>query len=225
MHVSRTLVPLAGTAVLLGALALAGCGGGGAGDSSPGPGPGLPTAKATAGQVAHGRALFTTMGCADCHSQGVNDPSLPTWMAGYVTGGHNGVFQIGPFLVHAANLTPDAVTGLGGATDRQVFNALSWGLVPETPEAVITSNVPGQGNFPAQPHYLAPPMPWPSIRHLSDDDRWSLVAYIKHGVRAVTNVVPANDGPPDFWAGSYTAAKVGPYPLPPYPTAAEQFTP
>lgn len=166
-----------------------------------------------------------TIGCVDCHSQGVNNPSSPTWMSGYVKGGPNGVFQIGPFTTYTANLTPDIETGLGKNTDRQVYNALKWGLTPDTPDAVITAGVPGQGNFPAQPHFLAPPMPWTSTRHLSDDDLWSLVAYIKHGVKAVANAVPDSQGPPDFWAGSYTADKVGPYPLPAYPAASEQFAP
>jgi len=41
------------------------------------------------------------------------------------------------------------------------YNALKFGLDPgATPDAVITSTTPGTGNFPATPHYLAPPMPW-----------------------------------------------------------------
>ncbi len=223
MRSSYTPFLLTGVTAALGVSVLAGCGGGGSSSSSSSAG--LPTAKATQSQVARGRALFTTMGCSDCHSQGINDPASPLWMAGYVKGGPNGVFQIGPFATHAANLTPDVATGLGGSTDLQVYNALKWGLTPDTPEAVITSNVPGQGNFPAQPHYLAPPMPWNSTRHLADADLWSLVAYVKHGIKPVVNVVSASEGPPDFWASSYTSDKVGPYPLPAYPAASEQFTP
>jgi len=30
------------------------------------------------------------------------------------------------------------------------------------------------------------------------------------------------DGPPDFWAGEYTVAKIGPYPAAAYPTAKEK---
>src|SRR4029453_9009567 len=107
--------------------------------------------------------------------------------------------------------------------DRQVYNALKFGLDPEdTPDVTITSTTPGQGNFPTQPHYLAPPMPWPTFRHMSDDDLWAIVAYIKHGIKGVTNTVPNSQGPPDFWASSYTDAAVGPANLPAYPAGNEQ---
>jgi len=33
--------------------------------------------------------------------------------------------------------------------------------------------------------------------------------------------VQDSDGPPDFWAGEYTVAKIGPYPAVKYPTANE----
>jgi len=211
-----------GATALLALAVIAGCGGSGSSSSSSS---GLPTAAASQPQVVRGRAIVTTFGCVDCHAQSVNNPASPTWMAGYVKGGNQGVFQIGPFATYAANLTPDA-TGIGNLTDRQIYNALKYGLDPgATPDAVITSTTPGQGNFPTTPHYLAPPMPWPSFRHLSDDDLWSIVAYLKHGIKPVANTVPDSQGPPDFWASSYTPDKVGPYPLPTYPAASEQFTP
>jgi hypothetical protein len=90
---------------------------------------------------------------------------------------------------------------------------------------VITSNVPGQGNFPATPHYLAPPMPWPSFRHLPDDTLWAIIAYVKHGIKPVTNKVTDSQGPPDFWADSYTPGLIGPFPLPAYPAGNEEFLP
>jgi hypothetical protein len=173
--------------------------------------------------------LVTTSGCTDCHNRGVNNPADAHWMAGYIgpAGGQGqGTFQIGPFQTYAANLTPDTATGLGNVTARQVFNALRFGLDPkETPDVTITSTTPGVGNFPAQPHYLAPPMPWPATRHMSDDDTWALVAYLKHGIKAVANAVPDSQGPPDNWASSYTDAAVGPANLPPFPTSNEQFNP
>ena len=210
------------TAMLAGLFAAVGCGGGGD-DGGPS---GLPAAKASQAQVLRGRALVTTMGCIDCHNRGKNDPSDPQWMAGVVTGNPQGAFDIGPFKTYAANLTPDAATGLGSLSDRQVFNSLRYGLDPgETPNVVITGTTPGSGNFPATPVYLAPPMPWPSTRHLSDDDTWAIVAYLKHGIKAVSNTVPDSDGPPDHWAGSYADAAVGPKTLPAYPAAGEVFAP
>ena len=216
-------VPLAlGATAMLAFAAFTGCGGS---DSSSSSNSGLPTAKASQAQVLRGRAIVTTFGCVDCHAQGVNNPASATWMAGYIKGGTQGVFQIGPFATYAANLTPDA-TGIGNLTDQQIYNALKYGLDPGvTPAAVISGTTPGQGNFSATPHFLAPPMPWTSTRHLSDDDLWSIVAYLKHGIKPVANTVPDSQGPPDFWASSYTPDKVGPYPLLGYPAASEQFTP
>jgi len=93
-------------------------------------------------------------------------------------------FQIGPFRTRARNLTPDAETGIGCYTDRQIFNALRFGLRPaETPDVEITSDVPGEGNFPSEAAYMAPPTPWTAWRHMSDDDLRAIIAYVRHGLR------------------------------------------
>lgn len=186
---------------------------------------GLPGGRASLDQVQRGRLLVVSMGCIDCHNRGKNDPSAPNWMAGYLPGTPGQPFNIGPFLTYPSNLTPDA-TGIGNFSIRRIYNALKFGLDPEdTPDVTITSITPGQGNFPTTPHYLAPPMPWFSTRHLTDSDLWAIVAYLKHGIKAVANNVPDSTGPPDFWASSYTDAAVGPANFPNYPTGNEQFTP
>ncbi|HLK60765.1 MAG TPA: hypothetical protein VKU00_29650 [Chthonomonadaceae bacterium] len=211
--------------VCLGIAVLIGCGSGSNNSNASG----LPGGSATLAQVQQGRALVTSSGCVACHNRDKDDPTDPNWMAGYIgpAGGQGpGAFQIGPFATYAANLTPDKNTGLGNFTDLQIYNALKFGLDPmNTPSVVITSTTPGQGNFPTTPHYLAPPMPWPSFRHLSDSDLWAIVAYIHHGIKAVSNVVPPSQGPPDFWASSYTDQAVGPPTFPPYPEGNEQFAP
>jgi mono/diheme cytochrome c family protein len=184
-----------------------------------------PTTKVTMAQVQQGRALVVGMGCADCHNGGKTDPSDPNWLSGYHAGTPGQPFQIGPFQTYPANLTPD-MTGLGMHTDLQVFNALRYGLDPETtPSVTITSTTPGTGNFPANPHYLAPPMPWTAYRHLTDDQIRAIVAYLKHGIKSVNNAVPASTGPPDFWAGNYVDANVGPANTPNYPASNEEFKP
>ena len=187
----------------------------------------LPTGKTTLSQVQRGRQLVLSSGCSDCHAGGLDDPSSATWLAGYTgpaTTPGPGVFQLGPFWVYAANLTPDVATGLGSITERQVYNALKFGLDPmATPSVVITSTTPGVGNFPAVPHYLMV-MPWPSFRQKSDDDLWAIVAYVKHGLKGVSNAVVAGTEPPDFWASSLTPEKIGPNPEPSFPAAGEQFT-
>ena len=89
----------------------------------------------------------------------------------------------------------------------------------------ITSTVPGDGGFPAQPKYLAVPMPWPAWRYLSDAEIQAVAAYLKEGVRPVRNRVPDSEGPPDFWASAYTVERIGPYPPHPFPTAREAYRP
>jgi hypothetical protein len=41
----------------------------------------------------------------------------------------------------------------------------------------------------------------------------------------VTNKVEDSQGPPDFWAGNYAPGNIGPFPLPAYPLANEEFRP
>ena len=177
-----------------------------------------------------GREVVIKHGCADCHG-GANPVVETKWLAGMQVPLQQ--FYIGPcavqpgakpcFLTRPRNLTPDNATGIGRFSERQIFNALRFGLRPgETPDVTITSSTPGAGNFPTNPRYLAPPMPWPSFRHMSDRELWAIAAYLKRGVKPVSNKVPDSEGPPDFWASEYTPAKLGPYPMPPFPTAQEQ---
>ena len=179
--------------------------------------------------VERGRLLVLRHACSECHG-GNDNPAAEGWLAGMR--GPEQEFTIGPcafkpdaqpcWKTRARNLTPDNTTGLGRFSERQIFNALRYGLRPgETPDAEITSTTPGQGNFPAVPKYLAPPMPWPAWRHMSDQQLWDIAAYLKRGLKPVTNKVPDSEGPPDFWASSYTVEKIGSYPAVAFPTANE----
>ncbi|HEX5409330.1 MAG TPA: hypothetical protein VFW89_06130 [Gemmatimonadaceae bacterium] len=181
-------------------------------------------------QVARGRAIVITHACGDCHGGGAN-PASPDWLQGMKTPLTE--FKIGPcaikpdampcFHTRPRNLTPDNLTGLGRFSERQIFNALRYGLRPEdTPDVEIASTTPGVGNYPAHPHYLAPPMPWATWRHMPDQDLWAIAAYLKHGLKPVRHKVPDSEGPLDFWASEYTVEKIGPYPAPAFPTANEQ---
>jgi hypothetical protein len=181
--------------------------------------------------IARGRYNVLSHGCGGCHG-GLDDPSAPGWLAGVES--ETQVFAIGAcnavhpdakpcFKTYPRNLTPDNETGIGRFTERQIFNALRYGLRPEdTPDVDITSMTPGQGNFPAHPRYLAPPMPWPDWRHMEDADLWSIAAYLKRAVKPVHNRVPESEGPPDFWASEY-AKLAGPYPPKAFPTANERM--
>lgn len=189
-----------------------------------------PAAQPSPARIQRGRELVLDHDCAGCHG-GESNPAAAGYLAGKTTPRQE--YRIGPCAVQpgaqpcyrtrARNLTPDNATGLGRFTERQIFNALRYGLRPgETPDVEITSTTPGRGNFPVNPRYLAPPMPWPGWRHMRDEELWAIAAYLKHGVKPVRNRVEDSEGPPDFWASEYTVAKIGPYPALPFPTANER---
>ena len=180
----------------------------------------MQTGQARQDQILHGRFLVVSHACGDCHGGG-SDPAAAGWLDG-LRDTITQQFRVGPFVTRPKNLTPDNNTGTGRFTERQLFNALRYGLrAEETPDVEISSTVPGQGNFPQHPHYLAIPMPWPSWRHMPDQDLWAIAAYLK-SIKPVNHKVQDSDGPPDFWASEYTVQKIGPYPAVPYPTANEK---
>lgn len=175
--------------------------------------------QGTEAQIARGRFAVITHDCGGCHGGG-SDPAAAGWLDGVRVPEQE--FKIGPFTTRPRNITPDNTTGIGRFSERQIFNALRFGLRPgETPDVEITSITPGQGNFPLHPKYLAPPMPWPAWRHMPDQDLWAMAAYLKHGLKPVNHKVADSEGPPDFWASEYTVEKIGPYPARSYPTANE----
>ena len=73
-------------------------------------------------------------------------------------------------------------------------------------------------NFPKDPHYLGPFMPWAAWRFMTDEELWSIVAYLRH-VKPISNKVEKSDDTPDHWAS--VAATLGAYPPPPFPTVNE----
>ena len=187
---------------------------------------------ASPGDVTRGRFSVITHACGDCHG-GFSNPAAKGWLAGVMVPDQE--FKIPPscawtpgakpcFTTRPRNLTPDNATGLGRFTERQVFNALKFGLRPEdTPDVDITSTTPGKGNYPMHPHYLAPPMPWTTWRHMPDQELWDIAAYLKRGLKPVVNKVADSEGPPDFWAGEYAQEIVyGKTPAVAFPTANER---
>jgi|ERR1019366_8000954 hypothetical protein len=178
------------------------------------------TGDARRAQILEGRFLVITHDCGGCHG-GNSDPRSPLWLSGV----HSKLdeFQIGPFTTRPRNLTPDNQTGIGRFSERQIFNALRYGLRPgETPDVQITSMVPGQGNFPLHPRYLAIPMPWTAWRYMPDQELWAIAAYLKGGLKPVHNLVKDSEGPPDFWASYYVPDTIGTYPAAPFPTVNER---
>jgi mono/diheme cytochrome c family protein len=207
---SRCVASLVGV-VVIAACSMSGTSTGGSKQVAPG----------SAEQILLGRQLVVSHACGDCHGGG-SDPAAFGWLDG-VRIPELQEFKIGPFTTRPRNITPDNVTGIGRFSERQIFNALRYGLRPgETPDVEITSTTPGVGNFPATPKYLALPMPWPSWRHMSDQELWAIAAYLKRGVKPSSHKVADSEGPPDFWASEYTVAKIGPLPARPFPTANER---
>jgi mono/diheme cytochrome c family protein len=202
----------------------AGCQPAGTADAGDGGAPMMATAMDT---IQFGRNLVLHHGCGDCHG-GVDNPAAPVWLDGM----RDTLLQqfriptpMGVFVTRPRNITPDNETGIGRFSERQIFNAIRYGLRPgETPDVEIASTTPGQGNFPAAPKYLAPPMPWLAFRHMSDSEIWAIAAYLKRGVKPSTNRVADSEGPPDFWAGLY-AQFAGPATPPAFPTDREQAPP
>ncbi len=188
-------------------------------------------------QVMLGRYLVISHGCGGCHGGIEDDPTAKGWLVGERMPEQQ--FLIGPcaftpgaqpcFHTHPRNLTPDNETGLGRFTERQLFNALRFGLRPEdTPDVAITSTTPGKGNFPLHPHMLAPPMPWPAWRHMPDNELKAIAAYLKRGLKPQHNKVAESEGPPDFWADAYQhmpELHMGTYPAPAFPTVNEVGSP
>jgi mono/diheme cytochrome c family protein len=117
--------------------------------------------ESTPQRLERGRYLFaSTTGCSGCHS--LHDwnthgaPILP---------GGEGVGQVMwfpdlPGRIVASNITPDPETGSGNWTDDQLARAIREGIGHD-----------GRALFPL--------MPYQHLRHMSDEDLASLVAYIR----------------------------------------------
>jgi mono/diheme cytochrome c family protein len=150
---------------------------------------------APAGDAAkRGEYIVKGMGCGDCHTpykMGANGPEpdltrmlsghpaemkLPPapppsgpWMASVAA---TMTAWAGPWGVsYTANLTPDPETGLGRWTEQQFVDTLR------------------SGRHLGRGREILPPMPWPAIRNMTDEDLKAIFAYLRT-IPAVTNRVP-----------------------------------
>jgi mono/diheme cytochrome c family protein len=94
--------------------------------------------------------------CGNCH-QARDDRGRMVRDKG-LSGGM--VFDEPPFRAVAANITPDAATGIGKWSDAQLAKAIREGIRPD-------------GSL------IGPPMPMEFYRHLSDADLAAIVAYLR----------------------------------------------
>ncbi len=151
--------------------------------------------------VERGRYLATIVACNDCHSPKIFTeqgpvPDTTRLLAGHMGGGSlpalpagligpNGWGGItsndftawsGPWgTSYAANLTPDS-TGLAGWTADEFMQAMRTGKHRGTGRPIL------------------PPMPWPALAAMTDDDLRSIFAYLQ-SLPPVTNQVPPPVGP------------------------------
>lgn len=126
-----------------------------------------PAALTQEQKVERGQYLTTIMGCNDCHTPGTfyGNPDFDRKLSGSELG------WVGPWgTTYARNLTPDMETGLGKWSEDDITKALRTGMRPD-------------GST------LLPPMPWQMYTNLSDDDVYSIAAYLK-SLPAVSHKMP-----------------------------------
>jgi mono/diheme cytochrome c family protein len=146
-------------------------------------------------EVKRGGYLVNGMGCGDCHTPLKMGPAGPEPDKTRLLSGHPESLVMppapklpeGPWLYSAAatftawagpwgvsftaNLTPDRKTGLGDWTAQTFVDTIRSGRVM------------------AKGRQLLPPMPYPSLRNLTDADLRAIFAYL-HSLPAIANRVP-----------------------------------
>jgi hypothetical protein len=151
--------------------------------------------------VARGKYLVTVALCNDCHTPWKlnSEFNLPEQDWSRMLSGHpadapdpaseykgHDMAVIGPTftsfrmpfgVVYTANLTPDKETGLGNWTEQMFVSALRKG-----------THMGGDGRI------ILPPMPWPLVRQMTDDDLKAIFAYLRT-VPAIRNEVPRHKVP------------------------------
>ena len=153
--------------------------------------------------IKRGNYLVLTSGCHDCHSPKIFGPNGPepdpdkllmghpadmpiekfdtATAKSWILFNHHTTAAVGPWGVSfAANLTSDP-TGIGNWTEEQFIIALREGKYK------------GMRNG----RNMLPPMPWPLIGKMTDEDLKAIFAYLKT-VPAVRNVPPAPISPLDL---------------------------
>jgi len=115
----------------------------------------------TSERLARGQYLLKLADCDGCHSQRdftrFGGPVVESGrLAGVVFPKEMGL----PGTVVAPNITPDIETGIGGWTDGEIVRAIREGI--------------GRDG-----HVLFPMMPYEALRRMSDEDVFSLVAYLR----------------------------------------------
>lgn len=151
--------------------------------------------------IGRGKYLSVIMGCNDCHTTMTSmGPAGPVYDQARYLAGHPADAElpppppIGPWwssttltawsgpwgISYSANITPDSLTGIGIWTEDIFIQAMRTGRHAGVARPIL------------------PPMPWPSVAALTDEDIKSLYAYLR-SIPAVSNEVPLaviNEPPP-----------------------------
>lgn len=125
-------------------------------------------------RIERGKYLFTGLsGCDACHSErDFSKAGAPVVVSGRGKGQVMPLRDL-PGRIVAANITPDAETGIGSWTDGEKIRAIREGIAKDG-------------------HALFPLMPYPSYRIMTDEDVEALVAYM-NTLPPVRNSLPATD--------------------------------
>jgi mono/diheme cytochrome c family protein len=129
--------------------------------------------------VARGKYLVELLGCGACHTDGalVGEANMHRWLAG----SHIGIAYTNPMafrrpgIVFPPNITPDAETGIGRWSRRQIADAVRAGAGRH-----------GRGQILV--------MPWRAYSKLSDEDVFAIVDYLR-SIEPVQFRVPENVPP------------------------------
>lgn len=164
---------------------------------------GQETAKATAamGRVERGKYLTWATGCNDCHTPKTMGPQGPALDTTRLLAGHPEQPKLppppalppGPWIAtvswdltawsgpwgisYAINLTPEENTGIG-----------SW-----SEEVFVTALKTGRHMGVSRP--ILPPMPWETIRNMTDEDIKAIYAYLRT-IPPIKNRTPEPAPPP-----------------------------
>jgi mono/diheme cytochrome c family protein len=153
-----------------------------------------PSAPAAADAARRGAYLVNGMGCNDCHTPNKMGASGPEPDMTRMLSGHPESLAMppapplsGPWMAtvaatmtawagpwgvsYTANLTPDSETGLGRWTEQQFVDTIR------------------SGRHLGRGRQILPPMPWPAIRNMTDDDLKAIFAYLRT-IPPIRNKVP-----------------------------------
>jgi len=161
----------------------------------------------SAAQIARGKSLVAFGGCNDCHTPFNIDPETGATYQDMsrMLSGHprNAPDPIGPLtpgdmaifggsgtsimmpigIVYTANLTPDISSGTGSWTEQMFLDIFR-----------TAKHLGGDGRP------VLPPMPWPSVASLPDEDIIAIFAYLR-SIPPIVNAVPSVTVPEEVMEG------------------------